>query len=85
MYRLNSNTRSHFQPTVRSAQLEKALKASIKKQKDYLISLQGEGTCLLALNKGKTELLKIMSEYLTGKETRVDTTGKLDVLLSKFN
>jgi hypothetical protein len=85
MYRLNKNTRSTFQPTARSTQLEKALKASIEKQKDYLISLQGEGTCLLELNKGKIELLKIMSEYLTGKETRVDTTGRLDVLLSRFN
>ena len=36
------------------------------------------------INSQKTELIKIMNDYLTQKITRIQTTNKLDILNSKI-
>jgi multidrug resistance efflux pump len=40
--------------------------------------------CLTELNAKKTELITIMSGYLTQTKTRVETVTSLDALLSKI-
>jgi hypothetical protein len=44
-----------------------------------------DNTCLIELSAKKTELLQIMNDYFTKKNTRLETTGKLDVLATKFS
>jgi len=38
----------------------------------------------LEINNNKTELIKIMKDYLTKETTRVTTTDRLDTLRAKF-
>jgi hypothetical protein len=38
----------------------------------------------LEINKSKTELIKIMNDYLTKEATRIATTDRLDTLRAKF-
>jgi hypothetical protein len=89
-----SNTRSIFsqkplQPVI-SVQVEQYYNAiltislEIQKRLEYLISIELSSKCLLELNEKKTELIKIMNDYLTKKTTRVETTSKLDVLNAKL-
>jgi len=43
-----------------------------------------ENKAITNINSQKTELIKIMNDYLTQKITRIQTTNKLDILNSKI-
>ena len=89
------NTRSYFsQQPILSSQVDEYYKniltisLEIQKRLEYLISIHEKedcnSKCLLELNEKKTELLTIMTDYLTKKTTRIETTNKLDVLNAKL-
>lgn len=80
--------RQSIQLNEHSIQLNEILKKfpNFQDQLKYLIKL-GLGETppdLLDLNEKKTELIKIMNDYLTQKFTRVDTVNRLSALELKI-
>jgi hypothetical protein len=50
-----------------------------------LLDLEKEAECLSELNSKKTQLITVMNDYLTQKNTRVETVANLDSLLSTIS
>jgi hypothetical protein len=62
-------------------------KSYIKKpeKSKRLLDLEKQAECLSELNSKKTQLITVMNDYLTQKNTRVETVTRLETLKSTIS